>query len=127
MWDRGGPGMDPTPVQPLCQIGDPARMDTRILELSYDLATIPGRNPHNPADPRVFRFRDAAMKRIDAVLLDDGLGRGLDADLEADRLRLRFAVEDFEAAEARVGSAISDLALVRPAEMLRYWDKDAVI
>ena len=102
-------------------------MDHRILELSYDLATIPGRNPHNPADPRVFRFRDAAMKRIDAVLLDDGLGRGLDADLEADRLRLRFAVEDFEAAEARVGSAISDLALVRPAEMLRYWDKDAVI
>ena len=51
-------------------------MDHRILELSYDLATIPGRNPHNPADPRVFRFRDTAMQRIDALLIDDGLGRG---------------------------------------------------
>lgn len=102
-------------------------MDHRVLEICYDIAAIPGRNPHNPADPRVFRFRDAAMKRIDEVLIDDGLGRGLGADLEDDRLRLRFAVEDFDAAEARVGSVIDRSTLARPVEMLRYWAKEAVI
>lgn len=102
-------------------------MDHRVLELSYDIATIPGRNPHNPADPRIFRFRDTAMARIDAVLLDDGLGHRLGADLDADRLRLRFVVQDFDAAEARVGAVIGDHALARPSEMLRYWEKDVVI
>jgi len=102
-------------------------MDHRVLEICYDIASIPGHNPHNPADPRVLRFRDAAMRRIDEVLLDDGLGHRLGADLEDDRLRLRFAVEDFDAAEARVGSVFEQSALVRPAEMLRYWQKEAVI
>jgi len=102
-------------------------MDTRVLELCYDIAAIPGRNPHNPVDPRVFRFRDAVLKRIDESLLDDGLGHGLGADLEEDRLRLRFAVQDFEAAEARVGTVSEHHALVPPVEMLRYWDKEAVI
>ena len=102
-------------------------MDHRVLEICYDVASIPGRNPHNPADPRVFRFRDAAMARIDEVLLDDGLGHGLGADLEDDRLRLRFRVMDFEAAEARVGSVIDKHTLARPVEVLRYWDTEAVI
>ena len=102
-------------------------MDHRLLEICYDIATIPGRNPHNPADPRVFRFRDTTMKRIDEVLLGDGLGHGLDADLEDDRLRLRFVVEDFDAAEARVGSVTDRFTLTRPAEVLRYWDNQPVV
>ena len=102
-------------------------MDHRVLEICYDVASIPGRNPHNPADPRVFRFRDAAMARIDEVLHGDGLGHGLGADLEDDRLRLRFRVADFDAAEARVGAVIDKHTLARPVEVLRYWDTDAVI
>lgn len=102
-------------------------MDHRVLEICYDIASIPGRNPHNPADPRVFRFRDAAMARIDQVLLDDGLGRRLGADLEDDRLRLRFVVEDFDAAEERVGSVTNRFTLARPVEVLRYWDNQAVV
>lgn len=102
-------------------------MDHRVLEICYDIAAIPGRNPNNPSDPRVFRFRDAAMARIDESLLDDGLGRRLDADLCEDRLRLRFVVEDFEAAEERVGTVTDRFTLARPVEVLRYWDKQPVI
>lgn len=102
-------------------------MDHRILEICYDIAAIPGRNPHNPEDPRVCRFRDAAMARIDEVLHGDGLGHGLGAALEDDRLRLKFRVMDFDAAEARVGSVIDRFTLARPVEMLRYWDHEAVI
>lgn len=102
-------------------------MDHRVLEICYDIAAIPGRNPHGATDPRVCRFRDAAMERIDAVLHDDGLGHGLGADLDEDRLRLKFRVLDFDAAEARVGAVIDRFTLARPVEMLRYWDSEAVI
>lgn len=102
-------------------------MEHRVLEVCYDIDAIPGRNPNNPVDPRVFRFRDAAMAEIDGALVDDGLGHGIGADVEYDRLRLRFAVQDFDAAEARVGSAINASSVGRPVEMLRYWDDQAVI
>lgn len=102
-------------------------MDQRVLEICYDIAAIPGRNLDNPADPRVSRFRDAAMERIDEVLLDDGLGRRLDANLSEDRLRLRFVVEDFDAAEARVGTVTNRFTLARPVEVLKYWHNEAVI
>ena len=102
-------------------------MDHRVLEICYDVAAIPGRNPHNPADPRVFRFRDAAMARIAAMLDDDGLGHGLDARLEDDRLHLKFLVMDFDAAEARLGPLLDRSSLAKPVEVLRYWDDVALI
>ena len=102
-------------------------MDQRVLEICYDIAAIPGRNPHNPADPRVFRFRDQAMERIGAVLGDDGLGHGLGTDLDDGRLRLRFQVMDFDAAEERLDNALDRSALGKPVEVLRYWDVEAVI
>lgn len=101
-------------------------MDHRVLELCYDIAAIPGCNPLNPADPRVLRFRDKAQARIDAALFEDGLGHGIGADLEPDRLRLRFVVMDFEAAEARVTGAMDDTPWGVPQEVLRYWDAQAV-
>lgn len=101
-------------------------MEHRVLEICYDIAEIPGRNPHNPVDPRVLRFRDGAQARIDAALFEDGLGHGIGADLEPDRLRLRFVVMDFEAAEARVTWALDETPWGPPQEILRYWDAQAV-
>lgn len=97
-------------------------MDHRVIEICYDLNAIPGRNPDNPVDPRVLRFRDAAMARILDVLEGEGLGRSLGADVEYDRLRLRFAVIDFDAAEIKLDSELSGTAWDHPVEVLRYWD-----
>lgn len=97
-------------------------MDHRVIEICYDLDAIPGRNPDNPADPRVTRFRDAAMARLLEVLEGNGLGRCLGADVEFDRLRLRFAVVDFDAAEVTLDSELGGTAWDHPVEVLRYWD-----
>lgn len=101
-------------------------MDHRVLEICYDLDIIPGRDPGNPADPCVLRFRDGAQDRIDAALFEDGLGHGIGSDLEPDRLRLRFAVLDFDAAEARVTWVLDETQWGLPCEILRYWDAQAV-
>jgi len=97
-------------------------MEHRVIEICYDLDAIPGRNPDNPVDPRVLKFRDRAMARIDEVLDCDGLGRGIGADVEFDRLRLRFVVMDFDAAEIRLDKELCGTAWDRPVEVLRYWD-----
>lgn len=100
-------------------------MEHRIIEICYDLDAIPGRSRDNPRDPRVERFRDIAMDRIDQVLSCDGLGYGLGADVEDDRLRLRFVVQDFDAAEIRLDSELDGTAWNFPVEVLRYWDVKA--
>jgi len=97
-------------------------MDHRVIEICYDLDAIPGRNPDDPIDPRVLKFRDRAMARIHGVLEGGGLGRGIGADLEDDRLRLRFVVTDFDAAEIRLDSELCSTAWDSPVEVLRYWD-----
>jgi len=98
-------------------------MDHRIIEICYDLDAIPGRSPNNPRDPRVTRFRDIAMARLNQVLAGDGLGYGLGAEIEFDRLRLRFVVQDFDAAEIRLDSELDGTAWNFPVEVLRYWDR----
>jgi len=100
-------------------------MDHRVIEICYDLDAIPGRSPDNPHDPRVMRFRDIAMARINQVLASDGLGYGVGADVEFDRLRLRFVVQDFDAAEIRLDSELDGTAWNYPVEVLRYWDAAA--
>lgn len=101
-------------------------MEHRVIEISYDIDTIPGRNRNNPADPRVLRFRDALLSRLDAALAEDGLGHALDAALEAGKLRLRFVVMDFDAAEARVAWALDEAPHAPAEEIMRYWDQLAV-
>lgn len=98
-------------------------MDHRIIEICYDLDAIPGRNPENRRDPRVLALRDMAMARIDTLLARDDLGHGVDAFIEADRLRLRFSVQDFDAAEIRLDAELAGTAWDRPVEVLRYWDE----
>ena len=98
-------------------------MDHRIIEICYDLDAIPGRSTDNPRDPRVLRFRDIAMARITQVLASDGLGYGVGAEIEYDRLRLRFVVQDFDAAEIRLDSELDGTAWNYPVEVLRYWDE----
>ncbi len=100
-------------------------MDHRIIEICYDLDAIPGRSSDNPRDPRVLRFRDIAMARINQVLAGDNLGYGLGADIEYDRLRLRFVVSDFDAAEVRLDAELDGTAWNFPVEVLRYWDAAA--
>jgi len=101
-------------------------MDHRVIEISYDINLIPGRNPNNPVDPRVLRFRDAMLSRLDAALAEDGLGHALDAALEAEKLRLRFVVMDFDAAEARVTWVLDEASHAPAEEIIRYWDQLAV-
>lgn len=100
-------------------------MDHKIIEICYDLDAIPGRSPDDPRDPRVTRFRDIAMARIDQVLSGDSLGYGVDAVIEFDRLRLRFVVEDFDAAEIRLDAEFDGTAWNFPVEVLRYWEHKA--
>lgn len=100
-------------------------MEHRIIEICYDLGAIPGRSPDDPHDPRVERFRDIAMARIDQVLSGDGLGHAIGAEIEYDRLRLRFVVQDFDAAEVRLDSELDGTAWNFPVEVLRYWDARA--
>ncbi len=97
-------------------------MDHRIIEICYDLDAIPGRSPDNPRDPRVLHFRDIAMARINQVLANDDLGYAIGADIEDDRLRLRFVVQDFDAAEIRLDSELDGTAWNFPVEVLRYWE-----
>jgi hypothetical protein len=101
-------------------------MDHRVLEICYDIDAIPGRNPNNPLDPRVLRFRDGARGRIEDALFEDGLGHGIGAELDGDKLRLRFVVMDFDAAEARLTWALDETPWGPPQEVLRYWDTQAV-
>lgn len=101
-------------------------MDHRVLEISFDIARIAGHNPNNPVDPRVLRFRDGVMAHVDAVLSEDGLGHGIAAEIEADKVQLRAVVLDFDAAEARLTFALDDSPYGAPAEILRYWDAQAV-
>lgn len=101
-------------------------MEHRVIEINYDINVIPGRNPHNPVDPRVLRFRDATLSRLDAALAEDGLGHALGAELEGEKLQLRFVVMDFDAAEARVTWALDDMPNAPVAEIIRYWDQLAV-
>ncbi len=100
-------------------------MDHRIMEICYDLNTIPGRTADASQDPRVIRFRDIAVARIDQALAPDGLGYCVGAEVEYDRLRLRFVVQDFDAAEIRLDSELDGTAWNQPVEMLRYWDAAA--
>lgn len=97
-------------------------MDHRIIELCYDLNAIPGRDPQAAQDPRVMQFRDIAMARIDTVLAYDDLGHAIGAAVEDDRLRLRFVVQDFDAAEIRLDAELAGTAWNFPVEVLRYWE-----
>lgn len=100
-------------------------MDQRIIEICYDLNAIPGREQDGADDPRVARFRDIAMARIEDVLSYDDLGHGVGAEIEDDRLRLRFVVQDFDAAEIRLDSELGGTAWNFPVEVLRYWESQA--
>ncbi len=100
-------------------------MDHRIIEICYDLDVIPGRHADSLRDPRVINFRDIAVSRINQVLAAGELGYCIGAEVEFDRLRLRFVVQDFDAAEIRLDTELDGTAWNHPVEMLRYWGAPA--
>lgn len=101
-------------------------MEHRILEICYDIAAIPGRDAELPTDTQLLRFRDGAVARIEDVLGEDGLGHVLRVVRDDGKLILRAVVMDFDAAEARLGAALAGTPWADPAEILRYWDSQAV-
>lgn len=97
-------------------------MDHRVIEIVFDVVTIPGINPNNAVDPRALRFRDATLVRVDEALGQDDLGHALEADIIAGDLILRFMVQDFDAAEARIKEALGEGQKSSYRELNRYWE-----
>jgi len=100
-------------------------MTIKVIEICYDMAAIAGCQPGNPADPRALRFRDAAARLIDQELLLAGLGAGASLELGPGEVCARFAVSDFDAAEAAIWRAVEGTPYACIREILRYWEADA--
>jgi hypothetical protein len=96
----------------------------KVIEVCYDVASIPGCNPSNPPDARATRFRDAAQRVVEDALLLAGVGAGVGSDVGDGEVRFRLAVNDFDAAERAIWEAVWSTPYAKIREILRYWDAD---
>ena len=80
-------------------------MRFRSIEISYDMAAIPGTGADERS--RALDFRNVAMELMESALLAARAGEWEGAEIGRARVNFGFAVRDFEVAEAIVRGAVA--------------------
>lgn len=92
-------------------------MTEKSIEIYYDIADLPG--DCSRISVKALDFRNAAMQRIEDALTSAGLGEWEGAEIGSGEINFGFSVDDFDAAEAVVRSAVAGTEFERIREIER--------